>query len=57
MFLIVGCGIRCDQSDVMEKCGVMRCGAMLINDVANIWHYLNVAWSTWNVWRCGTSVM
>ena len=36
-------------------CGAICGGAMLINDVANIWRYLNLAWSTWNVALRGTS--
>ena len=40
------------------KCGVMRYVVVrCINDVASIWCDLNVAWSTWNVALCGTSVM
>ena len=40
------------------KCGVIRDVVVrCINDVANIWCDINVAWSTWNVALYGTSVM
>jgi len=47
--MVVGCGIGCDRSDVVERCSYARCGAMLckmwcdarcggaMHNVANIW--------------------
>ena len=46
---MVQCCVKC----VVIRDVVVRC----INDVANIWCDINVAWSTWNVALYGTSVM
>ena len=67
--MVVGCGIRCDHKcgGMMQDVELVVCGAMCktwcyvvvrcINDVASIWCDLNVAWSTWNVALCCTSLM